>query len=358
MAKIQWRPVVNALTTPDSYRMLFLPRNVVNTEELAVRMSKALPAYSKEECLTFLSTRNRLISESLINGEQVTEENNFTFSLSFTGRMDKPDDPHPPVSQCLQVCAYVSPPFEEAVRQAASPERLPLTEKLPVIGSAQDMVLELDDVLNPNGLLHLAGDNLFFDRHEEGLGCIIEGTRSGSAVQSRYGVISNTEINIMPDIPAQTDPWNNEYLLSVSTRYTAHGSLRTSIYHRRLRTPLAVPGLGLPSPPETGILTDKNPTAYAGINAGTVSADERLRIQVIQEVQEGRLLFSLLDMREGGAAGDEVIITQNGEYILPGFAGSAVSTLEITVNDYAGLWEMIRDSYGGRLVDVLDVSLA
>lgn len=53
-----------------------------------------------------------------------------------------------------------------------------------------------------------------------------------------------------------------------------------------------------------------------------------------------------------------MIITQNGEYILPGFTGSAVSTLEITLNNYSGLWEMIRNSYGGRLVDILEVTLA
>ena len=35
MATIQWRPAVNALTTPSSYKMLFVPRNVVGTEELA-----------------------------------------------------------------------------------------------------------------------------------------------------------------------------------------------------------------------------------------------------------------------------------------------------------------------------------
>jgi hypothetical protein len=38
--------------------------------------------------------------------------------------------------------------------------------------------------------------------------------------------------------------------------------------------------------------------------------------------------------------------------ILPGFAGSAVSTLEITVNEYTALREMIRNNYSGRLVKV------
>ncbi len=112
-------------------------------------------------------------------------------------------------------------------------------------------------------------------------------------------------------------PWNNEYRISVSTHYTEHGTLRT---------PLAVPGLGQANPPETGILTDNAATAHAGINGGGVTADETLRIQVIQDLVEEELLFNLIDMKEDGAAGTEIAVTQNGEYILPGFAGSAVST--------------------------------
>jgi hypothetical protein len=206
-------------------------------------------------------------------------------------------------------------------------------------------------------MLRITGRNLLFDRNDSGSHCLIEGTRSGSAIQSRVGTITNSEIVLMPDVPSQPDPWNNEYRLSVTTRYTEHGTLRTGTYARMLRTPLTVPGLGGETPPETGILTGSSPTAHVGINGGSVSADTTLRIQVIQDLADNRLRFSLLDMTEGGLVGNEVTVTQDGEYILPGFTGSPVSTLEITVNDYAALWEMIRSDYSGRLVDVLDVKL-
>ncbi len=125
-----------------------------------------------------------------------------------------------------------------------------------------------------------------------------------------------------------------------------------------LRTPLTVSKLGHPNPPEVGILTGNAATAYVRVIGGTVSADTRLRVQVMQDVQDERLLFSLLDMKDGGAAGTEVSVTQNGEQTLPGFSGSAVSSLVIRVNNYGGLYEMIRSSYGGRLVDVLVVKVA
>lgn len=353
MATIQWRPTVNALTTPVSYRMLFLPRNIVGTSELAARMAAELPNYSAEELRTILATRNQVVRESLINGEQVTEENCFTYSLSFTARLASADDAPPPIDQCLQVRVHASPPFVAEVRHAAQLERLSRDKKLPLINTSEDTLLKLDDVLNPDSVLRLTGEDLAFDA-EQGTGeCVIEGTESGRAVQTRLNLVSNMAIMLMPDIPAQSQPWNNEYTITVTTHYTTHGTARTGIYERMLRTPLTIT-LG----DEAGILTGSEASAYVTVTGGTASENTRLRIQVMQDLAEERLLLSLLDMKEGGAAGSEVMVTQNGEYTLNGFAGSTVSSLNITVNNYAGLWEMIRNNYSGRLIDVLDVQTA
>ena len=353
MATIQWRPTVNALTTPVSYRMLFLPRNIVGTSELAARMAAELPNYSAEELRTILATRNQVVRESLINGEQVTEENCFTYSLSFTARLASADNAPPPIDQCLQVRVHASPPFVAEVRHAAQLERLSRDKKLPLINTAEDTLLKLDDVLNPDSVLRLTGEDLAFDA-EQGTGeCVIEGTESGRAVQTRLNLVSNTMIMLMPDIPAQSQPWNNEYTITVTTHYTTHGTARTGIYERMLRTPLTIT-LG----DDAGILTGSEASAYVTVTGGTASENTRLRIQVMQDLAEERLLLSLLDMKEGGAAGSEVMVTQNGEYTLNGFAGSTVSSLNITVNNYAGLWEMIRNNYSGRLIDVLDVQTA
>jgi hypothetical protein len=339
MATIQWRPTVNALTTPISYKMLFVPRNVLNSDEVAKRMTAELPSYSAEELRTILAIRNKVVRQSLINGEQVTEEGCFTYGLSFTARLNSADDAPPLIDECLQVRIYASPPFVAEVRHSAQLERLSRDKKLPLINTAQDTLLKLDNVLNPDGVLRLTGE--------------IEGTESGRAVQSRLNLVSKSAVMLMPDIPAQSHPWNNEYTISVTTRYTPHGTPRTGTYERMLRTPLTVHGLSS----GTGILTDNSTFAHVSIDGGLTSADTRLRVQVVLDLQEERMLFSLLDMQEGGAAGATVIVPQNGEYILPGYAGSPVSSVEITVNNYAALWEMIRNSYGGRLVDVLDVKM-
>ncbi|WP_446011023.1 hypothetical protein [Candidatus Electrothrix sp.] len=52
-------------------------------------------------------------------------------------------------------------------------------KKQPLITSAEDTKLKLTDVLNPDGVLHLTGNNLFFDEDDPDCSCVLQGTRSG-----------------------------------------------------------------------------------------------------------------------------------------------------------------------------------
>jgi len=355
MATVQWKPEVNALTTPQSWRPRHVPHNVINEDDLAAEIAQMLPNYNEDAARSIIEALIERLKVNLINGNQITLRNVLTCRISLSGRLNSPDAPLPPVEESLSVQITASRPFVDEIRQSAQLERLPMSKKLPLITKAEDTVLKLNDVLNPNGALHLVGSDLVFDQEDEGCGCVLEGTRSGSKVQSRYTVVSNSEITCLPDIPAQNDPWNNEYLLSVSTQYTEHGTVRTGIYERRLRTPLTATKLGHPNPPEVGILTDKAAASYVKITGGSLSADETLRIQAILDVHEGWLLFNLLDMTEGGKAGAEVKVTGNGPVTLNGFSGSALTSLNLNVSNFADLVKMIRGNYSGRLVDVLVV---
>jgi len=357
MPSIQWRPEVNALTTPQSYSIRFVARRSAGLNDLASDIALRHPNFNKADILTILRSEDEAILARLLNGEQVTKEGSFSWFPSFTGRLDSPDDPLPPLAECLHISTRVSPPLLASFRQEAKTERLPMSKKVPLISTAEDTLLGLKDVLNPAGVLLLTGDNLSFDQETGGGECVIEGTQSGRTVQSRLIRVEQSEILLMPDIPAQAHPWNNEYTVSISTRYSEHGTLRTGTYGRMLRSPLTLTKMGHPNPPEVGILTGKAAAAYVSVTGGSVSANETLRIQVILDLRAAALLFSLLDMQEGGRAGAVVTVTANGSVTLPGFAGSAVTTLNLTVNNYAGLVQMIRNAYSSRLADVLDVKV-
>jgi hypothetical protein len=355
---IQYKVEENQLTTPPSYSIRFVPRRSAGREDIAADIALRHPNFSKADILTILDAEDEAIMGRLLNGEQVTKEGCCTWFPSFTGRLANPDDPLPPLDQCLNLNVRVSAPFIEEFSKDAQVERLASTEKAPVISLAEDAVLGLRDVLRPDGMLRITGSNLAFDRQDSSQHCLLEGTRSGSAVQSRIGSISNTEIVLMPDLPAQPDPWNNEFQLSITVRYTEHGSLRTGIYKRRLRSPLTLTKMGHPNPPEVGILSGKETSPLVSVTGGSVSADETLRIQAVFDTRADALLFSLLDMSDGGRAGAAVSVTANGAVTVPGFSGSAVSSLTVRVNDYAALKQLTRSGYGGRVVDVLQVETA
>jgi hypothetical protein len=266
----------------------------------------------------------------------------------------------PPAKEIVKVQINPSRTLLDEVRRQVQLERLRPAEKAPVIIMTEDTVLQLRDVLNPDGVLRLTGTGLFFDPKENYGECVIHGTRSGWTAQSRFVRISNSAVFVLPDIPPQSDPWNNEYQVSVSTRYTKHGNMRTGTCERLLRAPLAVPGLGQPQPPETGILTGKAASPHVVITGGSLTAESaQLRIQAVLDARSGTLLLSLLDMREdGGSAGPAVRISGGGPVTLPGFAGSALTSLALNVLDYDGLLKIVRTDYSGRLVDVLRLSLS
>ena len=357
MATIQWRPDINPLTVPQSYRVRFIPRNAANINDIAADIAQAHPNFNKADILTILKAEDQAIQTRLLNGEQVTKEGCCSWSLSFSGRLENPGDSLPPLDESLHVSVRVSPPFVETIQRSARTERLPMRRKLPQINQVEESLFKLPDVLNPAGVIMLRGLNLEFDPEGGNGGCVLQGTRSGKAEQTTFPVISNSTIMLMPEIPAQDAPWNNEYRISVSTHYGEQGTLRSGTYDRLLRSLLPVNGMSQPDPPETGILTGSADHPYVSVVSGTVNADEMLRIQAVHDVHRDMLLFSLLNMQEGGLTGGMVVVGVDGEYTLPGFTDSAVSSLDIRVDDYAALKKIVRNDYNGRLIDVLQISL-
>ena len=351
MTTIQWRPEQNALTTPRSYWVRVIPKDSIGYAALAERIVLKNPVCSAEQAESVLRTRDEEIQELLIDGYQVSLENAFTYHLSVTAKLDEADDPLPP-DKAVNVQVYAARPFVETVRQAARLERLPLEQKEPLIAGAEDTVLGLNDVLNPDGVLRLTGTDLLFDPKTGSGECVLEGTRDGRTVQSRFALLANSMILVVPEIPAQSDAWNNEYRVSVSARYTTHGTLRSGTYSRLLRSPLTII-VGA----DHGILSGAETSPLVRVTDGLLnSASARVRIQAVINARDGRLYLSLLDMSEGGASGDAVRVTGNGAYTLAGYAGSDLASLEVTVDNYAALVSKVREEYTGWLVDILDVS--
>jgi hypothetical protein len=354
MASIRYRPELNPLTTPASYKLRFVHQGIGGYDDIAARLALKNPNWPKDMIKAILMEGHAEIAKMLNEGMQVTLENAFTFRPSLHARLDAPDDQLPPIDKLLEVTVSASQPFIKAVRQNARLERLPPGEKAPVILATEDTVLELNDVLDSAGALRISGSNLAFEKGALGCGCLIEGTRSGSAVQPQLVRITDKEILLVPHIPEQEEAWNNEYTLSISTKYTENGSIRTGIYRRRLRSPLTV-DLAHAGESGVGILTGEAESPYVWLTARAGSGAERLRIQAVLNLGSDSLSLSLLAMQEHAAAGAAVNIPDTDIYVLPGFSGSAVSNITVEVSNLTELKALVRSGYQGRMVDILDV---
>ena len=174
-------------------------------------------------------------------------------------------------------------------------------------------------------------------------------------MQTQFGPIGDTSITLIPTIPAQEEPWNNEYTLSLSVRYTENGTLRTSTYRRRLRTPLVIQGISFETGP--GILSDDTAEPYVRIQQCVTSVPLLVRIEATIDSRTDELFLRLLDMTERGQAGERVKITTNSVYTLPGFSGSPLSSMEVVMGNAEQLATMVRTHYAGQVVDVLDVRM-
>lgn len=355
MASIRYRIEPNPLTPTESYRLRLVSQGTAGYDVVAARVALKNPGLSAEAVKTALMGSMEEIGVILSEGMLVTLENAFTFRPSLHARLESPDDPLPPLDELLDVTIAPSQPFVKALRLVANLERVPAAEKAPVILAAEDTVLELNDVLNSSGMLRLFGSGLLFDKSRPDCGCVIEGTRSGEEKQTQLGTISDTEILLVPHIPAQDDPWNNEYTVAVTTQYTENGSLRTGTYRRRLRAPLTV-DLGSAGELGVGILTGAAEEPYVRVTDREGSGTERLRIQALLDLATDNLSLTLLSMQEHGTAGTAINIADNTSYVLPGFSGSEVSSLTVQINFLTELKALIRSSYQGRMVDILDVA--
>jgi hypothetical protein len=352
MGTVQYRVELNPLTKPASYRLRFMPHQIAGYKELAAAVANEI-GLSTEQANAVLHSAVKQILQMLCNGIQVTLEDGITFSLSFHARLDSPDDQLPPIEELVRIVISATRPAVHFVQQNITLERLPAEEKAPVMLSADDTKLKLADVLFAGGVLRLTGSHLDFDEENPACGCVIAGTRNGEQQQSVYGMVSNSQVLVVPNIPVQDAPWNNEYTVSLSTQYSEHGSLRSGTYSRRLRAPIVWDGL--PHEGGTGILTGSAEVPYVTIESGTIAADEMVRIQAVYDVPTSMLMFNLLSMKENGSQGVALAVPANGNYIVQGFTGSGVSEVHLTVHEHSALVDLVRNNYAGRLVDIIDI---
>lgn len=350
MATIQWRLESNPLTNPTSYKVRIMPRVAMDYEAIAQAIAARNPNFSAVAVETILRELREEVRIQLNNGNSVTLKDFCSFKTTANVRLETPSSPMPPPGTSLMTTISASITLRDDVRTGATYEKLPATEKAPVITSITNTNYELPDVIAYMSVMDVVGSNLQIGPDIADSKVTITGSRNGEHNPVMFAERKPSRILFTANQSSQTDVWNNEWQVSVTTRYTENGSLRTGTYNRYLRAPLNISHAALPK----GCLSSGETAALANVTDNT--GNEMIRICADVNAQDDILRFWLTGMEVDSPVGDAVIINANQAYTLSGFAGSAVTSLEITTVNWEAIKTLVKTKYTNRMYDILNIT--
>lgn len=354
MATIQWRPESNPLTNPKSYKARILHRLTMDYAAVSEAISARNPNFSAATVETILRELREEVRIQLNNGNSVALKDFCSFKTSANVRLETASSPMPAPGASLMTVISASRTLRDDVRQGASYEKLHADEKSPVITEFMNTSLGLPNVYSASyPICIMTGSNLLIGPGIAGSNLTIAGTKSTSTVITDFVERKPSKISFLSNVPSQTNSWNNEYQATVTTRYTENGSLRSGTYSSYLRCDLTISSGALPK----GILSSNENAALANVTAVT-GATANIRICADVNAQDDILRLWMADMTQDGEIGDAVIVNDNAAYTINGYAGSLITSIEITTVDWAALKTLVKTKYLGRMYDILDMVIA
>jgi hypothetical protein len=353
MATIQWRPESNPLTNPKSYKARILHRVTMDYAAVAEAISARNPNFSAIAVETILRELREEVRIQLNNGNAVALKDFCSFRTSANVRLETASSPMPSPGTSLMTVISASRTLRDDVRQGASYEKLPAEEKSPVITEFMNTMLGLPNVLDSNGYLAVVkGSNILIGPGIAGSKMTIEGTQSGSTVQTDFAERTPAKISFSTMIPSQAFAWNNEYTVSITTRYTENGSLRVSTYSQYLRQSMDYTIGSLPR----GVLSSTTATAIVDITAYS-GATQTVRLCADVNSQDDTLRIWMADMTANGEVGNSVIINDDTGYTIDGYPGALITSIGIETIDWAALKTLVKTKYAGRMYDIVRLTV-
>jgi hypothetical protein len=244
--------------------------------------------------------------------------------------MAAPTDPMP--TSGLYINAKVSTPFLAQVKQMATYSREGYSDKAPGIVSAVDTNTQISGYVRPGYGLLVSGTQMAWTQTDTNQGIFLESAAGNKIRQTNITLATPSQAAIIPSLDPAAQPAGAasvEHVLSLVTKYTENGSLRTGVLGTPLRT--------------TNVITDTNKKVFV-IGADTVSgvtisaytgADADFRMQASIDPSTNLLKVKLGTL--AGVFGDVVTVSEATDYTLTGLA----SDVTLTVDDYDKFYDNV-----------------
>jgi nucleoid DNA-binding protein len=340
---IEYAVTSNALTTPPSFGARPAPKQILDYDAVGRAIQIHNPTITSSMAVTVLKALREEVIYQLAEGNTINLEGFCSFVVSMKVRLDAPTDPLP--SQPIDIKAKPSAPFKTAIRQAASYFRLPAVTKAPNIISAVDTNTQIEGYVRNGFGAQVNGSNVGFNPLAADEGVFLLSSAGNSTRQINLSLNNPSQLIYTPllDVAAGPAGANSvEQILTVNSRYTTSGQLRSGTAGKPLRTTNVVED-GAISLFVVGAAASGPATVTSYLGA---QVDARIIAQI---KSDGVLALQIGTL--AGVFGQSLDVLANGAYVLTGLAAD----VEVTVSDLVTLTASVL-SYQRYMQEVINIS--
>ncbi len=232
---IQYKIIQNYLTNPPSYTARPIAQKTLGYDDLAAQIHLHNPTIPTATAKAVLEACREEVIRQLADGNTINLSGFVSFVTTLPVRLDQPTDDLPP--NPVDVKAKPSVVLKQEIAQQAEYLRLPYSEKAPEISAAYDTNTKLVNWIREDHGFRLDGSNIGFDGTDPTQGVFLTDADDNIVQQTNISLNNPSKIIITPDFGRNpvASP-NVEKTISVRSRYTENGQLRTGEYAKHLRS--------------------------------------------------------------------------------------------------------------------------
>lgn len=328
MSAIGYQVIANVLTNPPSYTARVVPNSILGYDEVAAQINLHNPTIPVGTAKTVLEAFREEVKLQLANGNTVNLSNFVSFVTTMPVKLVNATDPLP--SNPINISAKPATPFKDEIRAAATYTRLATEIKAPSIASAFDTVSAINGFVRNGYGLRISGTNLRFDQADVNEGVFLLSSAGNDVRQDNISLNDPSNLIVIPGLDSAAGPAGTasvEHSLSVKSRYTDNGQIRTGTYGKKLRSPNVISD----ATSDQVFVCGAQTSGPAKIKTYT-GAQVTCRL-VAQIKNTGELTLSVGTM--AGVFGQQMTVTAAGDFVLAGLAANV--TVEVT--DYQVLYD-------------------
>lgn len=343
---IEYNVVENLLTSPPSYSMRAVPKLIHDFDSLAREINIHNPTIPVITAKSVLEAFRAEVIYQLSIGNTINLENFISLVATLPGRLVNATDPIP--SNAVDVKAKPSVTLKQEVIEAATYTRLGYPTKNPSIVQELETNSGLLNYVTQGSPMRINGTNIGFDTSDAELGVSLKLVADDSVISQTNVALSDPSqvvaIANLDDQEAAANLGVVEFILSIASRYTANGQVRTGTFAKTLRCKNILEDGVNQNVFVTGDGDSVNVTIneYGGENVNALA--------VLQIRPTGELMLSIGELASGvNGQGSQVQITGDGSFICTDGLESAVTFI---VTDFDALYGDV-ESYGRYMQEAM-----